>query len=136
MVNPWCKYKLASKRKRQALHSLIVGFVLFGVLYAITKLFSVPLCIFQNLFHTTCPGCGLTRGFIAILQLDFEGAMRYHVLAIPLFIGILIYSILCFSDILFERNDLDKIGQRLGSKYGVSFLIFLWIVFLIIQSRI
>lgn len=136
MVNPWRKYRLASKRKRQALHSLIVGFVLFGVLYAVTKALSIPLCLFQNLFHTACPGCGLTRGFIAILRLDFQGAMRYHVLSIPLFVGILAYSILCFSDILFERNDLDRLGRRLGSKYGIALLICLWIAFLVLQKRI
>ena len=128
MVNPWRKFLSASKRKKQTLHSLTVGFVLFLVLYMITKLVSIPLCLVKNLFGVNCPGCGLTRGFVAILQLDFRMAFRYNVLSVPLFFGILLYAFFCMIDILFNCNWIDKIELQCRKPYMI---IFFFIVFLL-----
>lgn len=117
MVNPWRKYKAAPKRQRQALQSLVAGLALFAVLYLATSLFGGSLCPIRNLFGVSCFGCGLTRGFIAILHLDLKAATRYHVLSIPLFVGIAAYAVLCFTDILLGRNDLDRIARLAGRKY-------------------
>ena len=117
MVNPWRKYKGATKRKKEALHSLIAGFLLFSVFYAVTRFFPITLCPMQNIFGVDCFGCGLTRGFIAVLSFDLKGAVHYHVLSIPLFIGILVYALLCCTDILFDRNDLERLEAFLGRKY-------------------
>lgn len=126
MVNLWRKYQNAPIRKQQALHSVIVGFVLFCILYAVTKWFSLPLCPIQGLFDIPCPGCGLTRGFIAILNFDFEEAIRYHVLSIPLFLGIFVYAILCVTDILWNRNDIEHMERLLKRKY--MFVVYLCIL--------
>ncbi len=120
MVNLWHKYKNASKRKKQALHSLFVGFALFCLFYVITKFIPFPLCIIKNLFGISCPGCGLTRGFISILKLDFKAATQYNVLSIPLFIGIVIYGLLCVSDILRNRNDVERIEEQCKKKYMLA----------------
>ena len=48
-------------------------------------------CVFKSLFSVRCPGCGLTRSFRSILNLDFYNAFNYNILGIPLFIiGIVI----------------------------------------------
>lgn len=136
MVNPWHKYKDASKRKKQALHSLIVGFVYFCVLFLFTKFVSVPLCPIKNVFHVSCPGCGLTSGFIAILKLDFVAAFYHNVLSIPIFIGIIIYAILCITDIIFDKNNLEKIETFCLKKTVIAFLIIVFIASIIINNLI
>ncbi|MGN0557309.1 MAG: DUF2752 domain-containing protein [Acutalibacteraceae bacterium] len=35
-------------------------------------------CPFQAVFGRGCPGCGLTRAFLAALRWDFDAAFRYH----------------------------------------------------------
>lgn len=126
MVNLWRKYKEASKRQKQALHSLFVGLAFFGVLLFISSVFQITLCPLQRFFGIPCFGCGLTRGMIAILHFDFIGAIRYHVLSIPIFIGGVIYAVICITDILFNRNDLRRISELGRRKYMfVIYLIFL-----------
>ena len=46
-------------------------------------------CLFKKIFHISCPGCGLTRSFRSILNLDFINAFKYNILGIPLFILII-----------------------------------------------
>ena len=79
-----------------------------------------------------CWGCGLSRGFIAILSFDLKSATMHNVFSIPLFVGIVIYALLCISDILFERNDLEWLGNRIGKKYTVILYLiaFLLLVYL------
>lgn len=117
MVNLWYKYKSLPSRKKQTLHSLGVGFFFFVLLYIFTKIFSVSICPIKNIFGISCFGCGLTRGFIAILHLDFKTAFKYNVMSIPLFIGISSYCILCFLDIIFDKEYILKIENQLSKKY-------------------
>ena len=50
------------------------GVIVFGaLLYAK----GIP-CIFAEIFHTPCPGCGSTRSSIALLQGDLDGVVRYN----------------------------------------------------------
>jgi hypothetical protein len=45
-----------------------------------------PLCPFFQITGLHCPGCGLTRGFHALLQGDVVGALDYNAL-LPLYAG-------------------------------------------------
>lgn len=117
MVNLWHKYQKASRRKKQTLHSLFAGFLFFCILYLITTFISIPLCPVQNIFGVSCLGCGLTRGVIAILRLDFKAAVQYHILSIPIFLGILFYAVFCFTDILCGWNNIERIEKQCGKKY-------------------
>ena len=105
------------KRKRQTLHSLGVGFAFFAILYILTRIFASSLCPLKNVFGISCLGCGMTRGFISILHLDFKAAYAYNVLSIPLFAGIIIYSSCFFIDIIFNKNLVLKIETQLAKKY-------------------
>ena len=42
------------------------------------------ICFFRQATEIPCPGCGLTRGFAALLKFDFFGAFQIHPLS-PLF---------------------------------------------------
>ena len=128
----YCKYKNISRKKKQALHALIARFISFIFLFIITYFFEITLCPIQNFFGISCFGCGLTRGFIAILHLDFKTALHHHVLSIPIFIGITMYAILCISDILFDRNDIEHIENILQKKY----MFVLYIIIIIISAHL
>ena len=136
MVNLWHKYKNATKRQKQALHSLIVGFALFCFFSIITKYFSFSLCIAKNIFGTPCPGCGLTRGFLAILRFDFKAALYHNVLSLPLFIGIVIYAVLCITDILLNRNDLEKAEQYCKKKHMLILLLCVFILSIFLNRQL
>jgi len=44
-----------------------------------------PICIFKNIFHIECLGCGTTRAFWSILHLRFKEALEYNRLSIITF---------------------------------------------------
>ena len=131
----WSKYKQLSNRKRHTLHSLGVGFVFFVVLFVLTKVFSVSLCPVNNLLGISCFGCGMTRGFISILNLDFKTAFKYNVLSIPLFVGIALYSIYSLIDILFDKNYIYIIEKQLSKKYMYLVYIVILIIATILNNK-
>lgn len=67
---------------------------------------------------------------MAILCLDLGGAIQYHVLSIPLFMGIVVYAILCITDILFGRNNLARLSDIFGRKYMLLF----YLIFLLLST--
>lgn len=58
----------------------IFAVVLLG--YLIIK----PTCPFLWLFHIPCLGCGMTRAWFRVLELDFMGAFQMHAMfwSVPL----------------------------------------------------
>lgn len=67
--------------------------VLITVLFALLSLFilwifakwhiGIP-CIFNKLTGLKCPGCGMTRGLVSLLRLDFAVALRYNAFIVPI----------------------------------------------------
>ncbi len=110
-------FKGTSYKKKQTLHSLGVGFVFFLVLYIITKFSNKSVCLINNIFGKSCFGCGMTRGFLSIINLDFRSAFQYNVLSIPLFFGILFYGFFAFFDVVFDTNFIFHIEKILGKRY-------------------
>ncbi len=104
-------------RKRQTLYSICIGFVFFIILFILSKIFKGSLCLFKHIFGISCFGCGMTRGFISILKLNFFSAFRYNALSIPVFIGIAVYSVCAIIDVLFNKNYVCNMEKQLGRKY-------------------
>lgn len=123
------------KAKKQSLRSLCAGAVLFCFLRFITQRLEISVCIFKNLFGVPCPGCGLTRGFISILRLDFKSALRYNILSVPIFAALVIYTLLLFFDIAFGKDCCGKIERLLLKKQLLPVLILLYF-FSVILNRI
>lgn len=49
-------------------------------------------CVFYLVTHKFCPGCGITRMFLALLRLDFVSAARYNLLVLCLLpFGIILF---------------------------------------------
>ena len=42
-------------------------------------------CLFRMLFQISCPGCGMTRSWIALLHGDVLASFRYHPFGLPIF---------------------------------------------------
>lgn len=135
MVNRWYKIKNMPIRKRQALHSLGVGLAFSCFAFLFTYLFDFPLCLFKRVFGISCLGCGLTRGFIAILRLEFKKATDYNVLSVPLFLGIGIFSFCCVIDAVWGKDFVEKIEKQLSKKYMYGVYIIIMIVATILNSH-
>ncbi len=76
------------KRKKE----IVLGVVLFfGYLFLSSHFnFSIP-CLFYEMTGLFCPGCGITRMFKALLNLEFYQAFRYNPLVFCYFFGYLLY---------------------------------------------
>ena len=59
---------------------IAVGAMLFAIgYYVFNKLTGIGIpCIFHETLHIYCPGCGLSRMFFAIFELNFYQAFRYN----------------------------------------------------------
>lgn len=54
-----------------------------GIFLSIWAFLCICGCPFYRLLHIQCPGCGLTRAWIAFLHGDWRGALQYHLLFLP-----------------------------------------------------
>lgn len=64
-------------------------------------------CPIRKLTGFPCPGCGMTRAWLAVLKLNFKEAFRFHplwFLPVPLFVLSVTHS-----DRLFKNKRLDNI---------------------------
>ena len=72
---------------------LRIALILLGIgaLYALLTYFTdfgIP-CLFYTVTGLQCPGCGISRMFLALLHLDFSAAFRYNgavLCLLPLFL--------------------------------------------------
>lgn len=55
-------------------------------------------CIIKTFTGVSCPGCGMTRSTLALLQLDFAAAWHYHPLVFYLIIAIPFMIVLYLKD--------------------------------------
>lgn len=79
--------KGAAELIRRALSCIGVLFIAWLALY----LLDIG-CVFRLMTGVPCPGCGMTRAWLAALRLDFAAAFAYH----PLFWAVPIAFVLAF----------------------------------------
>lgn len=96
---------------------------------------NVPVtCIFKSVTGISCPSCGMTRAFFAILHLNFIYAFFLNILSIPLFLFIVISLIIMIIEIFKNKFEyVPKLLDFLG-KYWYVFIIllilsFIWNIF-------
>lgn len=87
-------------------------------------------CFFRNNLNIYCPGCGLTRAFLEILNFNFIHALKLNIISIPLFILILIINFILLYDIIFNKNNIRSIFIKF-TKYSNIILILLLVSFVI-----
>ena len=67
------------KQKRLKTALVIVGAALASLLFeAMVILYSGRGCLFKKLLGISCPACGFTRAYKALLRLDFAAAFYYN----------------------------------------------------------
>ena len=113
-----------TKFNKQILFLLIILLV-FGIL--VVFIFDVD-CILKKILHIPCPGCGLTRGFKALLKGNILLAFNYNILTIPICIFLLTTVTLLIIDYIQKEKYLQKFFLTLKKNY-----IFI-IIILIINS--
>ena len=69
-------------------------FLSFHLFISVNKVIDcLPVfCPFRILTGISCPGCGMTRAFLALAEGDFLTAFQYNPFSIPLFIIIILSS--------------------------------------------
>lgn len=74
------KKRLYSLLRKTAL--VLTAGIAYGVFVHLSG-WGIP-CIFHTLTKKLCPGCGITRMFLSLMQLDFVSAARYNLLVLCL----------------------------------------------------
>lgn len=107
------------------------GIILIILISFLCLVAIIPVtCIFKTVTGISCPACGMTRAFLAILHFDFLTSIWHNILGIPLFIFLIFSCIALFKD--FICNDFAYIPKVLNffGKHYILFLILLGISFL------
>lgn len=104
------------KQAKDFIFFIFVVTIFYVILFALG--FTCPI---KALTGVSCPGCGMTRAFISLLNLKPSLAFYYH----PLFPLVIIFAIAFFFK--------EKIPERV-KKYGIIFIISMF--FLIYFLRI
>ena len=73
---------------------IIFTIICFSFFLLYLKLGIYIPCLFRKLTGFYCPGCGITRMFLSLLQLDFYQAFRYNPLVFILFALFILFKIL------------------------------------------
>ncbi|MEG2348391.1 MAG: DUF2752 domain-containing protein [Clostridia bacterium] len=94
------------------------------ILFTIVVILKVPLeCMFQRYFHIACPGCGMTRAFLSILELDFISAIRYNILSVPIFAFLCIMSAGLIKDIIQNTSTTLEKAIKMFKKYSIVIIL-------------
>ena len=86
-------------------------------------------CIFKAIFSIDCPGCGVTRGIIALLNLNFIDALNYNPLSIA-FIVFLFFEIITktLSAIKKIKSNNAALYSKINNNLFIFFVFFFWII--------
>ncbi len=111
--------------------------LLFGTLFGLIAISgTIKLdCIFKKLFNISCPGCGLTRSFRALLRLDIITSFKYNIFGPILFIIIIIGIIFLIKDIIKNEDKTIKYTYKILNKYYYIVIICLIISMIINNIR-
>lgn len=80
-------------KKPERLGLKLMGIAGFAALVGIWYFFSLP-CLLYTLIGIPCPGCGMTRAWLAVFRLDLAGAFGYHPMfwCVPILLGLFVFD--------------------------------------------
>ena len=84
----------------------------------------IPLCLFRYFWHIDCPGCGLTRSFLALSRGHFLEAIRYNAAGPLIYLLFVTYAV-DHARKLFKKPSL-VFPVWLGKYYGVAVVVVLF----------
>ncbi len=100
------------KYKKQKIIIAIVYLIVVALFY----FFDWP-CVFVKMFGICCPGCGMTRAWLSVLQFDFISAFKFH----PMFFTIPVIAFYLVFDGAFAKN--KKLNYMILSLIAFGFII-------------
>ena len=101
-----------------------------SIILAIIIFLFEPKCLFKEVFHIPCSICGMTGSFKYILAGEFFFAIKSNLLGIPLFISLIVFYISYFFSIIFKKNYIYKMYDRVVKNYKIIilFLLINWVL--------
>lgn len=95
-----------------------------GISYYLIKIRNITIpCFFKYITNIPCPGCGLTRSILSILNLDLISAIKYNILGIPLFITIILLNIYLIKDIIYSKKSTITLINKILTNYKIIILL-------------
>lgn len=110
-------------KKEMKLILLLISFLIIFLFLNKVFNFAIP-CLFHEITNLYCPGCGITRMFLALFKLDFYQAFRYN----PLVFILLILSI-----VYFLVKKIGKLNFKFPN-YIYYYLLFIVIIYGILRN--
>ena len=81
------------------------------------------ICPIYNIFHLPCPGCGLSRGFLAIItKFDLIMATKWNILSVPLFTCFIVSFLWIIKDLI-KKEDTLLVFLRKKPKYYIYIIL-------------
>ena len=84
------------------------------------------LCPFHIITGVACPGCGMTRAFLNLGQLNIAGAFQANPYSIPLLFIMAVYLVLGYVP--------SWLQQKIVIRLSLSFIVTTWILALLFTS--
>ena len=104
----------ARARRVAVKYSIILGAALAYLIFVLCFDFGIP-CVFREITGLKCPGCGISRMFLSLSQLDFVAAFRHNPVVFTT--GPLLLAYLATAEIKYIRY-----GERNMDKWEI----FMW----------
>lgn len=103
------------------------GFILLILISFLGLVAMMPVtCLFKTVTGISCPACGMTRAFLAILRFDLLEACYQNLLSIPLFLFLIFSIFMLLKD--FVQNRFSYIPRLLQFLGNYSFMIILLLI--------
>lgn len=85
-------------------HIIVLSF--FALYVLLTSAFHIENCIIQLLIGYPCPGCGMSRAVLALLQFDFISAWHYQpvVFILPILGFVIIFKEIPWVNKMYQNN--------------------------------
>ena len=79
--------------KPEKLRLKLLALAVFLLLLLTWYVLDLP-CVLYALIGIPCPGCGMTRAWLAVFRLDLAGAFGYHPMfwCVPILLGLFVFD--------------------------------------------